>query len=165
MIVKVKKVDPRAEIPKYAHLSDACFDLRVLCDAKNKPRRYDAKSDSFVDLIPADGGIVIPAGETYIFNTGLAFEIPDGFAMKVYPRSSLGVKRGLCFGCSGIIDAGYRGAVSISLANRGKSDAFVRDFDRVAQAEISRVDRVEFEVVEKLGPGDRGENGMGSSGN
>ena len=64
--------------------------------------------------------VVIPAGERRDVGTGIALAIPPGFAGFVQPRSGLAFKHGIMVVNSpGLIDAGYRGEVRVSLYNSG----------------------------------------------
>ena len=86
--------------------------------------------------------------------------------MLVYSRSGHGFKYGVRLAnCVGVIDSDYRGEVGVKLtADQTSEGFFVRNGDRIAQAMIVPVDRVEFEEVEKLSDTDRGTGGFGSTG-
>lgn len=144
MKLKVKKLDPKATIPSYAHPGeDACFDLHVRCGAPT-------------DIFPAN---------TVVFGTGLAFEVPKGYVMKVHVRSSVGIKRHLVLSNgTGIIDSGYRGELHIALTNIGHDPVRVEPDERVAQGELCPVLPVEIEEAEELAASERGTGGIGSTG-
>jgi len=96
--------------------------------------------------------------------TGLAFEVPDGMVMKVYPRSGLATKFGVTLAnCTGIIDSGYRGEVKVPMYALFKPYQVYKG-DRIAQAEITSTRECMFLVKGKLSVTDRGEGGFGSSG-
>ena len=76
--VKIKRVDKRAKLPEYTHEGDACMDMRAILNAP----------------------VAVYPGETFIVDTGLAFEIPEGYVMQLFPRSGLGIKKGLVLGNS-----------------------------------------------------------------
>lgn len=169
MVLKIKKLDDNAVIPKYAHPGeDACFDMSVLIDSgRNAPMKCSSgefcahegfnEYDNTVDILP---------NETAIFRTGLAFEIESGYAMKIYVRSSTGFKKHLILANgTGIIDSNYRGEVLIALTNTGKCYTKVHNLDKLVQAEIVKIVPVEFEVASELTNTSRGANGFGSTGN
>lgn len=142
MHIKVKKTHPDAIIPQYATDGAACFDLHAV-----------------------EGGTV-GARSAFNFNTGLAFEIPQGHTMLVYSRSGHGFKHGLRLCNSvGVVDADYRGTVAVKLVNDSPIPFFFEKGDRIAQAMVIPVDRCELEEVEELSETVRGENGLGSTGN
>lgn len=145
MKLNVKKLHPQATLPKYAHAGDACFDLHAIGDME-KP----------VDIRPG-GAAIIP--------TGLAFEIPEGHVMLIYSRSGHGFKNNVRLNNSvGVIDAGYRGEVQVSLHNDGRARFKVAHGDRIAQAMILPVPAVELIEVDDLNETERGAGGFGSTG-
>lgn len=144
MILKIKKLDPRATMPAKVHQTYACFDLAVVMDCDVQ------------ELSPC---------ETHVFGTGLAFEVPPGHVMRIYPRSSTEIRLHATFpNCTGIIDSGYRGEIKVALTNIGHHTTQIHNGSRVAQFEIAPVLPVEIEEVFELSPSDRGEDGIGSTG-
>ena len=99
------------------------------------------------------------------FKTDLAFEVPDGWVLKLYSRSGHGFKHGVRLAnTTGIIDSDYRGHVPVKLHNDSLTTFNVNVGDRIAQAMLERVEQAEFEVVEGLGVTARGEGGLGHTG-
>lgn len=173
MILKIKKIDKRAMLPQYAHKGDACFDVSILIDESNIPMEYNQCKESFVAVdnwnsIKDNGQYVVPIapGRTMLFHTGLKFETEDGYNMKVYVRSSTGMKKNLVLSNgTGVIDtATYRGEVLIGLMNIGNVYQCVSDGERVAQAEIVKTLDVDIVEVDELSDTERGEGGIGSTG-
>jgi dUTP pyrophosphatase len=98
--------------------------------------------------------------------TGIAVEIPEGHAGLVLPRSGLAREHGIALVNSpGLIDAGYRGEVSVLLLNTDPADTFrVSPGDRIAQLVIVAVETPQPVEAESLLESARGEGGFGSSG-
>lgn len=145
MKVRFKKLSPQAIVPTYAHNGDACFDIYALGDME-KP----------VDIRP-DGAAVIP--------TGISFEVPMGYVMLVFSRSGHGFKHGVRLGNAvGVIDAGYRGELKVSLHNDGRARFKVAHGDRIAQAMIIPRPAIELEEAGELSDSSRGTGGLGSTG-
>jgi dUTP pyrophosphatase len=141
--VRVKRLTETAKLPVYATAGAECFDLHA--------------DIAHLGRVPANG-----AAE---FETGLAFEIPDGHCMLAFSRSGHGFKHGVRLSnCVGVIDADYRGAVKVKLANDSQRDMHVFPGDRIAKAMILPIQAVEFVEVAELGETERGEGGMGSTG-
>lgn len=140
--VKIKKMHPDAIMPAYGTDGAAAFDL------------YAA------DVDESHIGVVI--------DTGIAFEIPEGYVMRVYSRSGHGFKYNVTLANSvGVIESDYRGSVKIRLAQFYHSympAAPVKVGDRVAQAIIEPIPRVEFEWADDLSDTVRGDGGFGSTG-
>lgn len=193
MNVNIKRLSPDAQIPQYAHVSDACFDLVAAED------------------------VIIEPGETALVKTGLAFEVPEGYEMQIRPRSGITLKTKLRVQL-GTVDAGYRGEVGVIVDNIAQKEYEVEEQyeynreeepeywgsemravchnaihtidnsgnspignvlteesvpagtyiiskgDRIAQAVIKPVEQAAFTEVTELDDSDRGAGGFGSSG-
>ena len=138
MQLKIKKLHPDAVLPTYATPGAACFDLYASSIQRND-----------------------------VFGTGIAVEVPPGYAMKVYSRSGHGFKYGARLAnCVGIIDSDFRGEVMVKLAfdNDRLPLPTIRVGDRIAQAMIEPAPQVEFVEVDELSDTERGTGGFGSTG-
>lgn len=173
MVLKVKKIDERASIPKYLHNGDACFDLSILIDKTNIPMKMDYCENCFKNVdnwnsISENGHYIalLEPGESMLFHTGLKFETEIGYNMKVHVRSSTGIKKNLILSnATGVIDtAQYRGELMIGLTNIGKNIQKITDGERVAQAEIVKTLEVDIVEVDELSDTERGNGGFGSTG-
>ena len=112
-----------------------------------------------------DGPAVIEPGQTVFIPTGLAMEIPVGFAGLIYARSSMGTKRGLAPANKvGVIDSDYRGELMVALHNHGDSTQTVENGERIAQLVIAPVFTPGFTEVDALSDTQRGAGGFGSTG-
>lgn len=104
-------------------------------------------------------------GETKMIRTGLAVEIPEGYAGLVYARSGIATKRGLAPANKvGVIDSDYRGEVMVSLHNHSNEEQEIADGERIAQLVIAPFLAAEFCETEELSDTARGEGGFGSTG-
>ena len=76
---------------------------------------YGSEFAAGADLYAAiEEAVTIEANETKLIPTGLAMEIPTGYAGLVYARSGLASKRGLAPANKvGVIDSDYRGEVMV----------------------------------------------------
>ena len=95
--IKVKKLIPEAVIPTYAHAGDAGMD--VTCTSYE----YDNKNDCFM------------------YHTGLAFELPVGYVMLIFPRSSNRKTDYYLCNHVGVLDSGYRGELMFAYKRRDDS--------------------------------------------
>lgn len=145
MQIKVKKTHPDALLPAFGTIGAACFDIHALIDTEIKE------------------GWATHEGS--IFDTGLSFEIPDGYAMMIYSRSGHGFKDNMRLSnCVGIIDSDYRGEVKVKLiVDSGKPAIRVKHNDRIAQGMIVPVMQISFTEGE-LSETVRGTAGFGSTG-
>ena len=110
-------------------------------------------------------GTIAP-GATEFIGTGLAMEIPMGYAGFVYARSGLSCKEGLAPANKvGVVDADYRGEITVALYNHSNEAKTVEPGDRIAQMVIAPFLKVDFTEVGELSKTVRGVGGFGSTGN
>lgn len=135
------RANAKISVPTYGSDGAACFDLY-------------AAENGFV------GGDAIP--------TGLCFEIPKGWAMLAFSRSGHGFNANIqLVNCVGVIDSDYRGEVMIKLTYNKPAFGIGKLFragERIAQALILPVPRIQFVLVDQLSETKRGANGFGSTG-
>ena len=114
---------------------------------------------------PGDAGQLPPGGRAPV-GTGLAVAIPPGHAGLVLPRSGLARRHGVTLANSpGLIDAGYRGELVVTLVNLGDAPHRVEAGDRIAQLVLVPVELWAAREVGELPSSDgRGEGGFGSTG-
>ena len=142
-VIRVKKLDARAELPALGSEFAAGADLRACLDAP----------------------LTIAPGQTVLIHTGLALEIPVGYAGLVYARSGLATKRGLAPANKvGVIDADYRGEVMVALHNHGAEAQTIEHGERVAQLVVTPFLAVDYEEADDLTDTARGAGGFGSTG-
>lgn len=123
---------------------------------------YAAGADLYACL---DETVTINPGETYLVKTGIAMEIPVGFAGLIYARSGLATKKGLAPANKvGVVDADYRGEIMVPLHNHSKQPAAIEPGERIAQMVITPFLTANYVEAEQLQETERGENGFGSTG-
>ena len=143
------------------------FDLRIkkLRDNAQMPTygsEYAAGADMYAAI---DEAVTIEPNETKFIPTGLAFEIPEGYAGFIYARSGLACKKGLAPANKvGVVDADYRGEVMVALHNHGKEAQTVETGERIAQMIIAPFITANFIFSDELDDTVRGAGGFGSTG-
>lgn len=141
--VRIKKLRENATVPTYG-------------------TEFAAGADLYAAL---DEAVTIEPGETKMIPTGLAFEIPVGYAGFVHARSGLATKRGLAPANKvGVIDSDYRGEVMTALHNHGKAAQTIEPGERIAQLVIAPYVTANFVLSDELDHTERGEGGFGSTG-
>ena len=128
---------------------------------------YGSEYAAGADLYALTGGETLnfAPGETKMIRTGLAVEIPEGYAGLVYARSGIATKRGLAPANKvGVIDSDYRGEVMVSLHNHSGVCQEISDGERIAQLVITPFLAAEFCETDELSDTVRGEGGFGSTG-
>ena len=143
------------------------FDLRIkkLRDNAQMPT-YGSEWAAGADMYAAiDESVTIEPNETKFIPTGLAFEIPEGYAGFIYARSGLACKKGLAPANKvGVVDADYRGEVMVALHNHGKEAQTVEAGERIAQMIIAPFITANFIFSDELDDTVRGAGGFGSTG-
>jgi dUTP pyrophosphatase len=140
--LQVQRLDPRAMLPKRAHEGDAGLDLHALEPCSLGP------------------------GERLLVRTGVAVQIPDGYAGLVMPRSGLASRSGIALvNAPGLIDAGYRGELRVLLLNTDRTTRCeLAAGDRIAQLVLTPVATPAVVEVAELSDSTRGSGGFGSTG-
>ncbi len=139
MKIQIKKVDKNAKIPQYAHDDDAGMDLFSI--------------ENFV-LTP---------GERRTCKTGIAMNIPKGFAGLIWDKGGIALNGGIKT-MGGVVDSGYRGEVKVILKNLSNKDYEIKRGQKVAQMLIQKVELPVIKEVNNLDETSRGEDGFGSTG-
>lgn len=141
--VRFIRLSDSAVVPSYGTESAAGADLRLLTDKE----------------------ITIEPGETVLIHTGIALEIPEGYAGLIFARSGLATKRDLAPANKvGLIDSDYRGEIMVPLHNHGKIPQVLSNGERVAQIVFVPYLHAEFIEAESLSDTERGNGGFGSTG-
>lgn len=135
---------------------------RVRQDATLPERAYDG--DAGLDLASCERAVLGP-GERAVVATGIAVEIPAGYAGFVQPRSGLAARHGIgVVNAPGLIDSGYRGEIRVVLLNTDRVSEFeVVPGMRIAQLVIAPVASVQLVEADELASSERGARGFGSS--
>jgi len=136
---------------------------RLRDDAVLPSQAYEG--DAGLDLSACES-VVLGPGERAVVPTGLAVEIPPGYAGFVQPRSGLAARHGITIVNSpGLVDSGYRGEVLVVLLNTDREEDFVVERGmRIAQLVVLQVPEVDLSESEVLAESERGARGHGSSG-
>ena len=143
MNIKVKKLNSSATLPTYGS-------------------EYAAGADLYACI---DEAITINPGETHMVPTGLAMELPMGYAGLIYPRSGMASKRGLAPANKvGVVDPDYRGEFMVALHNHSLNAQTVEPNERIAQLVITPFITAQFDETNELSDTVRGAGGFGSTG-
>ena len=103
-------------------------------------------------------------GARALIPTGLFSAIPEGYEIQLRPRSGLAIKKGLnLINCIGTIDADYRQEWGVPVVNQGLEAIWIEDGERICQAVLNKVEKIEWVQVESLDETERA-GGFGSTG-
>jgi dUTP pyrophosphatase len=143
MDIKIKRIRPQAQLP-------------------TRGSAYAAGYDLYADI---DQSVEIKPHTTEKISAGIALEIPEGYFGGIYARSGLATKENLRpANCVGVIDADYRGPVTVALHNDSDQVRIVEPGERIAQLVIQPFLSVSFIETDTLSETVRGEGGFGSTG-
>ncbi len=144
MQLKVKRTDPRVQLPGRATAGSAGMDLRALLE---EPLTLEPGGRASV---PTGIAIGLPSPET----VGL-----------VFARSGLAIKHGLALSNGvGVIDSDYTGEIRVGLVNLSDTAYTIQPDERIAQLVVMPVCLPDILEVEELDQTERGAGGFGSTG-
>lgn len=138
MLLKVKKIHPKAKIPKYALPGDAGMDLFAVENYKIKPREI-------IDV-----------------STGFEMELPSGTVGLVWDKTSTSHKGLKIMG--GVFDESYRGEVIVIAQNVTDKEYHIELGDKIAQLLVQKIEYVTIVETEELSTTIRGKRRVGSTG-
>ena len=138
-VINESKSDAGAKIPKYAKRGDAGMDLYAVSQSFDKHNNY-------------------------VYGTGLAMEIPEGYVGLLFPRSSISKTAHSLRNAVGVIDSGYRGEIIFKFDINTNNSPVYEVGERIGQIIIMPYPQIEFEEAFELSKSQRGKGGFGSSG-
>lgn len=136
--LRVERLTPNAKLPMRSHSTDAGLDLF---------------SADFYSFLP---------NERILVQTGLKLAIPEGCVGLIWDKS--GVAKDGVHTLAGVIDAGFRGEIKVTLVNLSQDIYHIAPGQKIAQLIIQRIElpNISEEMIDDIT--DRGEGGFGSTG-
>ena len=131
-----------------------------------KPPFYATEGAAGIDL-PAciSEPVTLKPMQRMLIPTGIAAEIPKGYAGMIYARSGLATKHGITMiNAVGVVDSDYRGEIKCGVVNFGEEKFTISPGDRIAQMVITPAPQVSIEIAEEIDGTKRGAGGFGSTG-
>jgi dUTP pyrophosphatase len=139
MELKVKKLREDAKLPTHGHPGDAGMDFYAIED------------------------VVFGVGKQERVHTGVAIEIPEGCVGLIWDKSSVSFNMGLKI-MGGVIDAGFRGELVMSLFNTSDKEIVLEKGHKIAQMIIQKFEHCDILEVEEVSETVRGGGREGSTG-
>lgn len=139
--IKVKKLNEKATIPEFKTAGAVGMDLTSVSKTIVNEKNY-----GYIE-----------------YDTGLAFEIPEGYGGFLFPRSSVSETGLIMANSVGVIDSDYRGAVKARFKFIPGSNDY-KEGERCCQIVFLKVEKPTIEVVEELSDTARGGGGFGHTG-
>jgi dUTP pyrophosphatase len=142
MRLRIRRLDPTISLPSYGTNEAAGFDLAASHD------------------------LTVAPGQVALVRTGLVIEVPSGYFLAIFARSSTPLKRGLAISNGvGVIDPDYSGPndeIMIQVLNFTRTEVHVVRGDRLAQGIVLPAPRITWDEVTELRTATRG--GFGATG-
>ena len=134
--LKIYKTHPEVLLPKFGTEQAACFDLAFQPHGKHQYSGYNSYNAPFTRPLNS-GNIMIMPGDRVMVPTGLIFDIPEGYSVRIHPRSGLSYKQGLVLAnLEAVIDSDYVQETFVLLTNLSQNHQTIKPGDRIAQAEL-----------------------------
>jgi len=151
--LKAFKTHTDAILPIWGTDHAACFDLAACLVPGQVVKGFTVSNGKFemvVGLFASKDedvdverwqtpSIVIQSGERLLVPTGLIFDIPNGYSVRLHSRSGLALKQGLVLANhEGVIDSDYIDPTFVMLTNTSRNIQYIFHGDRIAQGEMIR---------------------------
>lgn len=147
--LKIYKTHPNVALPAFGTQQAACFDLAYQPHGKSSYTGYDVYNKPVTRNLTVDGYLTIMPGDRIMVPTGLIFDIPEGYSVRIHPRSGLSFKQGLVLAnLEAVIDSDYVQETFVLLTNFSQNHQTIRPGDRVAQAEL--VPQLKYALTETI---------------
>ena len=138
MKLQIKKLNPKAILPSYAHPGDAGLDL------------YSCEE------------VVLYPGERKLVGTGLSMGFEKGYVALIWDKSGVAASGIKTMG--GVIEHTYRGEYKVIMLNTTKEPYEIKKAQKIAQVLIQPIVTAEIEEVKELSETVRGDGAFGSTG-
>jgi dUTP pyrophosphatase len=135
-------------LPTFGTEQAACFDLAFQPHGKSHYTGYNS-FNSPVNRPFNNGRLTLMPGDRIMVPTGLIFDIPEGYSVRIHPRSGLSFKQGLVLAnLEAVIDSDYVQETFVLLTNLSENHQTINPGDRIAQAEL--VPQLRYSLTETI---------------
>jgi len=144
------RTENSVEIPKFSTNGAACFDISFSPYGKTTYDGYTPNNGMFNRQYGKSGVIRIMPGERVMVPTGLLFEIPAGYSLRIHPRSSVAYKKGLVLvNGEAIIDSDYFNETFLLILNTSATGIDINPGERLVQAELVKIPEYSIQEISK----------------
>jgi len=135
-MLKIYQMNPYATFPKFATKQSACFDISA-CMRDQEILVYGPYTEKRIVKVEDPYTFTLFPKQRAAIPTGLILDIPEGYSVRLHPRSGLALKNGVTMtNCEGIIDSDYVEELKVILTNTGADSFTFTHGDRICQAEL-----------------------------
>lgn len=134
--LKVYRKSDQAILPTRATDQAACWDISACLINGERVGIMNEYNENSSRVI-SNQSIELYAHERMLVPTGLIFDIPQGYSLRIHPRSGLSIKKGISLiNCQGVIDSDYYHETFVALVNHTQMGFEIKHGDRIAQCEL-----------------------------
>lgn len=145
-MINVTKYYTDAQLPVRATEHSACWDIHACLMDDVRVDSYSGYNEYMARRVENASLEVFPS-ERVLIPTGLIFDIPEGWSMRIHPRSGLSFKKGIALSnCEGVIDADYHLQTFVSVINVSDMTYRISHGERIAQLELVPVHEIQFQL-------------------
>ena len=152
--LKYYKLHNEVISPKFATDGSACFDICAYLDNPvtayrmyNHKQKINPQTIQWSDIEELQ--LSIAPADRVLVPTGLVFDIPEGYSVRLHPRSSISLKKGLVMpNGEGIVDSDYTNETFIMLYNASADEVRIKHGERIAQGEL--VKTLDYSIEESI---------------
>ena len=159
------KLDPSVKDPIFATEGSACFDIHAHIPHGTKVKICDEFGNTD-NINCTDGIFTLEHNWRAMIPTGLVFDIPEGWVVRLYARSGLAFRHGLVLANSvGIIDSDYVDPVFVIVQNTSNLYVTFKNGYRICQGNMDMAYLYNLiEVPDRPGQKTERDGGFGSTG-
>lgn len=140
---------------------------KIILDEPDFMPQYQTEGAAAADLYAnlPDGDITLGCEGMAVVDCGFCMALPVGWEAQIRARSGLATKGLQVVNSPGTVDSDYRGRIKVILKNGGDKPITIAHKQRFAQMVLKPVWKFDWDVVENLDQTNRGNGGLGSTGN
>jgi dUTP pyrophosphatase len=166
LVLKVFLTHREAKVPKFSTEGSACFDIAFCPYGKTEYSGFLDRNSKFTRNFHHTGGLYVNVGERVMVPTGLIFEIPEGYSVRIHPRSGLSLKNGInLVNQEAVIDSDFFHETMMLVQNNSVVGHMIMPGDRIAQGELVKTEMYTVaETVTEPSQTTQRAGGLGSTG-
>lgn len=149
--LKIWKSNENAEIPKFETCLSACFDIKACLKGEESVKAYTFYNTSIRIPVIENNTVTINPFDRVLVPTGLVFDIPVGYSVRLHSRSGLSLKNGVALANSeGVIDADYTDPSFAMIINVSGNPYVINHGDRIIQGELVQLSDYALEETDEM---------------
>lgn len=133
----VYRINQHAVLPIFATNGSACFDMCASTVDTEKVKAYTDNQENITAIPVYNDTVRLYCGFRAMIPTGIIFDIPEGYSVRLHARSGLALKNGIVLvNQEAVIDSDYVNETFILLENTSKVPFDITHGMRICQGEL-----------------------------